>query len=244
MSTTMKAPKKLRVLVVEDEEAIRQGLVDVLIYHGYEVVAEARGDVGLQAATAGGFDLMLLDVMLPGVDGFAICAAVRKRDRAVPIIMLTAKTSDEDIVSGLALGADEYIAKPFSIRVLLARAEAVLRRSHKAELKARAITLGGVVTIDTKNLTGTWRDAPERTEEFTRREIDLLLFLKAHRDRPVTREELLVKVWGYPEGSQIETRTIDIHIAKLRRKIEPEAKEPRYLVTVRGMGYRLDHCDD
>jgi two-component system response regulator RegX3 len=242
--TAVKAPTKLRVLVVEDEEAIRQGLADVLVYHGYEVVTEARGDVGLQTAIAGGFDLMLLDVMLPGVDGFAICAAVRKRDRAVPIIMLTAKTSDEDVVNGLALGADEYVAKPFSIRVLLARAEAVLRRSHKAELKARTIALGGVLSIDVKNLTGTWAGDAGRVEEFTRREVDLLLFLKAHRDRPVTREELLVKVWGYPEGSQIETRTVDIHIAKLRRKIEPDAKEPRFLVTVRGMGYRLDHADD
>ena len=234
---------KLRLLIVEDEEAIRRGLVDVFVFHGYDVEFAADGQEGLDKALAGRFDLIVLDVMLPTLDGYSICDAVRKRDRSVPIIMLTAKSSDEDVINGLSLGADEYIPKPFSIRVLLARAEAVLRRSRKSELLAREIKLEGFITIDTQNMVGRYDGSPGKVEEFTRREIDLLLYLKSHKDRPVPREELLVKVWGYTEGSHVETRTIDIHVAKLRRKIEPDAKEPRFLVTVRGAGYRLDGTD-
>ncbi len=235
---------KLKVLIVEDEAAILSGLADVFLFHGYDVDAASDGAVGRQKALAGGHDLIILDVMLPNVDGFTICDAVRKQDKSVPIIMLTAMSGDEDVVNGLRLGADEYIAKPFSVRVLLARAEAVLRRSRKAELMAREIRLGNHVVVDTLNMTGRYEAEPGRSEDFTRREIDLLLYLSAHRDRPVPREELLVKVWGYAEGSRVETRTVDIHIAKLRRKIEPDAKEPRHLVTVRGMGYRLDGSHD
>jgi DNA-binding response OmpR family regulator len=241
---TAKGPKKLKVLIVEDEEAIVRGLADVFVFHGYDVVTAMDGQIGLDTALAGGFDLIILDVMLPTLDGFSICNGIRQRDRTVPIIMLTAKTSDEDIVTGLKLGADEYVAKPFSIKVLLARAESVLRRSRKAELAARAIRLGDYVTIDTHNLKATYPGQNGREEEFTRREVELLLYLKAHRDRPVPRDELLVKVWGYTEGAQVESRTVDIHIAKLRRKIEADGKEPRFLVTVRGTGYRLDGCDD
>lgn len=231
---------KLKILIVEDETAILTGLVDVFLFHGYDVDFAKDGAVGREKALTGGHDLIILDVMLPHVDGFTICDAVRKKDKSVPIIMLTAKTAEEDVINGLKLGADEYIAKPFSIRVLIARAEAVLRRSRKAELMAREIRLGDFIVIDTQNMTGHYPAEPGRKEEFTRREIDLLLYLSANRDRPATREELLVKVWGYSEGANVETRTIDIHIAKLRRKIEPDAKEPRHLVTVRSMGYRLD----
>lgn len=236
-------PAKLKILIVEDEDAIRSGLVDVFVFHGYAVEAAADGKTGMELALKGGFDLIVLDVMLPHVDGFTICEAIRKKDRCIPVIMLTAKAADEDVILGLKLGADEYIPKPFSVRVLVARAEAVLRRSRKAELLARELRLGTFVTIDTQNLTGTYPENPGVVLEFTRREIDLLVYLNAQKDRPVTREELLVKVWGYNDGSQIETRTVDIHIAKLRRKIEPDAKEPTHLVTVRGVGYRLDGAD-
>jgi len=239
MSTKAKIAK-VKVLIVEDEDAIRLGLVDVFVFHGYEVEAASDGATGRDLALSGKHDLLILDVMLPHVDGFSICDAVRKKNREVPIIMLTAKTAEEDVLAGLKLGADEYIAKPFSIRVLLARAEAVLRRSRKTEQMARELDLGGFVVIDTQNLIGRYPTEANRTEEFTRREVDLLLYLKAHSDRPVGRDELLVKVWGYTEGSQVETRTVDIHIAKLRRKTEPDPKEPLHLVTVRGMGYRLD----
>jgi DNA-binding response OmpR family regulator len=226
---------KPRILVVEDEAAIREGLADVLVYHGYNVDAVGDGKVGLEKALTGRYDLLLLDVMLPGRDGFTICDEVRKVDRDQPIIMLTAKTSDEDIVNGLTLGADDYIAKPFAIAQLVLRVKAVLRRSHVG-VAAAMIALDGDVEIDTRNLSG--RRGSE-TLAFTRREIEILQYLQANAERPVSRAELLTRVWGYDRTAEIETRTVDIHIAKLRRKIEPDVKEPRYLVTVRGAGYRL-----
>src|SRR5688572_10812196 len=227
---------KPRILVVEDEAAIRDGLADVLVYHGFRVDAVGDGRDGLQKALSGQYDLLLLDVMLPGRDGFAICDEVRKGDRDQPIIMLTAKTSDEDIVNGLALGADDYIAKPFSIAQLVLRVKAVLRRSRLGLEQAAQITLAGDVEIDTRNLSGRRGDEPLT---FTRREIEILQYLHTHAERPVSRDELLTRVWGYDRTAEIETRTVDIHIAKLRRKIEADAKEPRHLLTVRGAGYRL-----
>lgn len=228
--------RKLRILVVEDEPAIRDGLLDVFVYHGYEVDGAADGPTGLDKALSGRYDLILLDVMLPGVDGFAICDRVRAADRDQPIIMLTAKTSDEDIVHGLKLGADDYVAKPFSVAQLVLRVEAVLRRSRAVTVPDSLIRLGDGVEVDTRNLCG--RRGNEDVA-FTRREMEILAYLSANSDRPVPREELLAKVWGYARHHDLETRTVDIHIAKLRRKIEPDPAEPRYLVTVRGAGYRL-----
>jgi two-component system response regulator RegX3 len=227
---------KPKILVVEDEAAIRDGLADVLVYHGYEVDTVGDGREGLRKAISGRYALLLLDVMLPGCDGFAICDEVRKKDREQPIIMLTAKSADEDIVNGLALGADDYVAKPFSIAELVLRVQAVLRRSRAGIAQATQIDLPGGVTIDTRNLTGK-RGAEALT--FTRREIEVLKYLSDNAERPVSRDELLTRVWGYDRTAEIETRTVDIHIAKLRRKIEPDANEPRNLITVRGAGYRL-----
>ena len=227
--------KKSKILVVEDEEAIRTGLVDVFVYHGYEVESTADGREGLQRAKSGKFDLVLLDVMLPSMNGFDVCDEIRKTDRDQPIIMLTAKVTEEDIVTGLRLGADDYVAKPFSVTELVLRVEAVMRRSHgHADLPERVQL--GELDIDARNLSG--RRGEEQVA-FTRREIDILQFLAANTDRPVTREELLTEVWGYARNLDIETRTVDIHIAKLRRKIEPEPKEPTFLITVRSAGYRL-----
>jgi two-component system response regulator RegX3 len=227
---------KPRILVVEDEAAIRTGLADVLLYHGFEVDAVGDGKEGLRKALSGRYDLLLLDVMLPGRDGFAICDEVRKVDRDQPIILLTAKTSDEDIVNGLTLGADDYIAKPFAIAQLVLRVKAVLRRSRVGVAAAARLVLGGGLEIDTRNLTGRRGNA---TLAFTRREIEILQYLQANADRPVSRAELLTRVWGYDRTADIETRTVDIHVAKLRRKIETDAREPRHLLTVRGAGYRL-----
>jgi len=224
-----------RILVIEDETAIREGLADVLVFHGYRVESAATGPEGLRKAQTGHFDLILLDIMLPGMDGYEICARIRAEDRELPIIMLTARDTDEDIIHGLKLGADDYVAKPFSIQQLVLRIEAVLRRSPAGIAQARVISLPDL-EIDTENLAG-------RNESgeiaFTRREMELLAYLAQHADRPVSREELLLKVWGYARNLEIETRTVDIHIAKLRRKIEADPKTPRNLVTVRGAGYRL-----
>jgi len=227
--------RQIRVLVVEDEEAIRTGLIDVLVFHGYEVDSAGTGPAGLEKALTGRFDLVLLDIMLPGMDGYEICDRIRAEDRKQPIIMLTAKTSDEEIIQGLKLGADDYVPKPFSVQQLVLRIEAVLRRSEVGQEQARTLNLGNI-EIDTENLSG--RNGSDEIT-FTKREIEVLTYLAQNSDRPVSREELLSKVWGYARGLDIETRTVDIHIAKLRRKIEVDSKEPAILVTVRGAGYRL-----
>ncbi len=228
--------RKLRLLIVEDEEAIRTGLMDLFIYHGYEVDYADEGNGGLNKALNGNFDLVLLDVMLPGMDGFEICNRIRTNDRDLPIIMLTAKTSDDDIIQGLTLGADDYVAKPFSVAQLVLRVQAVLRRSRAAKDLNRTIRLGDTIEIDTANLTGR---LGEQTLSFTRREMEILQFLESNASRPVSRDELLHKVWGYAKNADLETRTVDIHIAKLRRKIEPDPAQPQFLITVRGRGYRL-----
>ncbi len=232
--------RQIRILVVEDEEAIREGLIDVLVFHGYQTDSAANGPDGLQKAQTGKFDLILLDIMLPGMDGYEICDRIRAEDRHQLIIMLTAKTSDEEIIQGLKLGADDYVAKPFSIQQLVLRVEAVLRRSQVGLELAKSISLANDVQIDTENLSGQ-NGADQLT--FTKREIEILAYLAANSSRPVPREELLTKVWGYAKNLEIETRTVDIHIAKLRRKIEADPKDPATLITVRGAGHRLLTAD-
>jgi len=226
--------RKARILIVEDEEPIRNGLEDVFVFHGYETETAATGDSGLQKALSGRFDLILLDVMLPGMDGFTVLEHIRGVDREQAVILLTAKNADEDIIQGLSLGADDYVAKPFSVTQLVLRVQAVLRRSQR--VVDEPVIECSDLRIDTRNLNGIRGDT---VIQFTRREMEVLEYLHAHHDRPVPRDELLHKVWGYARNLDIETRTVDIHIAKLRRKIEPVPAEPRYLVTVRSAGYRL-----
>jgi two-component system response regulator RegX3 len=228
--------RKPRLLIVEDEPAIRSGLVDVFVYHGFEVDVAVDGISGQSKALSGNFDLILLDVMLPGRNGFEICAAIREIDREQAIIMLTAKSTDEDVIQGLALGADDYVAKPFSVAQLVLRVQAVLRRMPRFAAQDQAIRLVGGAQIDPGNLCARIGTHEVR---LTRREFDVLQYLAEHAARAVSREELLNKVWGYARHLEIETRTVDIHIAKLRRKLEPEPKQPRHLITVRGGGYRL-----
>jgi two-component system response regulator RegX3 len=200
------------------------------------VDSAAEGPVGLEKALTGTFDMILLDVMLPGLNGFEICNRIREQDKDQPIIMLTAKTSDEDIVQGLSLGADDYVSKPFSVAQLVLRVKAVLRRSRSDQARQHHIRLGDLVELDIRNLSGMRNDQPL---SFTRREMAIIEYLYSHRERPVPRDELLNKVWGYARNADIETRTVDIHIAKLRRKIEPNSAQPRFITTVRGAGYRL-----
>ncbi len=226
---------KLKILIVEDEVAIRTGLADVFVYHGFDVDEAADGPQGLHKALTGRFDLIVLDVMLPGMDGFEICERIRRHDRVQPIIMLTAKSADEDIVQGLSLGADDYVAKPFSVAQLVLRVQAVLRRARPQTEQVQKIVLEGL-EIDVPNHSGR---RGSQSISFTRREVEILQFLYTHTDRPVPREELLHEVWGYARDMDIETRTVDIHIAKLRRKIENDPANPVHLVTVRGAGYRL-----
>ena len=232
--------RKPRLLIVEDETAIRTGLVDVFVFHGFDVDWAADGNSGLNKALSGRFDMILLDVMLPGQNGFAICEAIRSQDREQPIIMLTARNTDDDIVQGLRLGADDYVAKPFSVAQLVLRVQAVLRRAGFDEDNGDQLQLAPDVQLDCRNLNGTIRGT---AIAFTRREMEILEYLFQHRQRPVPREELLHKIWGYARDLDIETRTVDIHIAKLRRKLEQDPKEPQLLITVRGGGYRLLAAD-
>ncbi len=228
--------QKPRILIVEDEPAIRSGLIDVFTYHGFEVANAEDGVSGWQQAQRGPFDLILLDVMLPGLDGFEICRRIRAQDREQAIILLTAKSTDDDIIQGLSLGADDYVSKPFSIAQLVLRVNAVLRRTRAVQAPEQRFVLGPDLTIHPANLQG------ERGSDlltFTRREMDVLQYLRAQHERAVSREELLQKVWGYANPLDLETRTVDIHVAKLRRKIEVDPATPRWLLTVRGAGYRL-----
>lgn len=227
---------KARILIVEDEVTIRTGLIDVFTYHGFETAYAGEGPEGLRMALSGGFDLILLDVMLPGMDGFEICQRIREERPDQAIIMLTAKTDDDDIVHGLSLGADDYVAKPFSVTQLVLRVQAVLRRVRPSAPQDNHIELRDGLVLDMPNLSGQ-RDG--KALSFTRREMEVVAYLYANRERPVSREELLSSVWGYARELDIETRTVDIHIAKLRRKIEREPKSPKHLLTVRGAGYRL-----
>ncbi len=227
--------RKARILIIEDEEAIRTGLIDVLLYHGYEPDAVADGQSGLDKALSGKYDLILLDVMLPKLNGFEVCDRIRDTDKEQAIIMLTAKTEEADIIHGLKLGADDYVAKPFSIAQLMLRIKAVLRRSG-ADIDAVHSLQFGNLAVDTRNHNGKRGD---ESVPFTQREIELLQYLHSNSERPVPRDELLSKLWGYGRDLGLETRTVDIHIAKIRRKIEPNPSKPKYLQTVRGAGYRL-----
>lgn len=225
---------KTSVLIVEDEESIRKGLCDLFVYNGYEVDCASDGKSGLQKALTGRFHLIILDIMLPGLDGLTVCDEIRKIDRAQPIILLTAKGDEEDIIRGLRQGADDYVPKPFSVRELIARAEAVLRRSGKLTQQKERVVWENLI-IDPVNLLVS---IAGKNVELTRREVDLLRYLIEHSERPVGRKELLKEVWGYG-NTNMDTRTVDIHITKLRRKIEKNPEEPQTILTVRGEGYRI-----
>ncbi|PAY01067.1 DNA-binding response regulator [Pseudoalteromonas sp. HM-SA03] len=225
---------KPKLLIVEDEPAILRGLTDLFIFHGYEVHSESDGQHGLKRATENDYACVILDVMLPSMNGLDICNALRQSSPSQPILMLTAKSSEEDIINGLTLGADDYVAKPFSTTELVLRVNALVRRSGWIGIE-QTLVLSPNIKINTQTLTGVLGTLETK---FTRREIEILCYL--HRQKhPVSRDELLKEVWGYKETRDIDTRTIDIHIAKLRKKIEPDAKSPQYLVTHRGAGYQL-----
>ena len=227
---------KPRILIVEDEPAIRSGLIDVFTYHGFQVDSAVEGFDGWHKAQRGPHDLILLDVMLPGLDGFEICRRIRAHDREQAVILLTARGTDEDIIHGLSLGADDYVAKPFSIAELVLRVNAVLRRARVVPGEVQTLRLSDDLSVDPGMLQGR---RGVQSIAFTRREMDVLQYLHAHAERAVSREELLHKVWGYANALALETRTVDIHIAKLRRKIERDPAAPQLLLTVRGAGYRL-----
>jgi DNA-binding response OmpR family regulator len=227
--------RKFSLLLIEDEPAIYTGLIDLFIFHGYQVEHTPDGEAGLQLALNGKHDLIVLDIMLPNRNGFDVCNEIRQQNRETPIIMLTAKSSEDDIIRGLSHGADDYVSKPFSVRELTLRVGNLLKRTDKAKRAQDSLRVGPW-TIDVRNLYGVSEDT---RIEFTRREIDILDYLAIHK-RPVPRSELLEHVWQYSGSAHIDTRTVDIHIAKLRKKIERNPKHPELLITVRGEGYKIN----
>ena len=224
-----------RIVVVEDEPAIRRGVCDLLRAGGYQVAEAADGARGLEESVRLGVDLVLLDLLLPKKDGLEVLADLRKIRPTLPVIILTARGSEDDRVRGLKMGADDYVVKPFSAKELLARVEAVLRRSVDRPEEVAGVKLSRAV-IDFRRREIRWSD--QERSELSETEAAILSFLVAQRNRAVTREELLTRVWGIG-GEGVETRTIDMHIARLRAKLrDPSGKDtPEAILTVRAQGY-------
>jgi DNA-binding response OmpR family regulator len=222
-----------RVLVVEDDSAIRQGLVDALQFAGYEVLQAATGNDGMTQALRATFDLLLLDLILPGPSGFEILEAVHEARPTLPVIILTARGEEGDRVKGLRLGADDYVVKPFSVRELLARVEAVLRRSPERPTEVSKLPLPKGVA-DLARCEVRFKDGGRA--ELSEREVELLRYLASHAGRAISRDELLQRVWRL-DPKRLETRTIDMHVAHLREKLRDDPENPRVLLTVRGRGY-------
>ena len=223
------------ILVIEDEIPIAKGLINNLEFEGYEVLSAADGPTGLELALSGRADLILLDIRLPGMDGYQICRTLHEKGIRTPIIMLTAKGEEVDKVLGLELGADDYVTKPFSVRELLARIKAVLRRAVPVEDEDRAevLTFGGA-RIDFERFEASME---EEEVHLSTKEFAILRLLWAREGKAASRDDILNEVWGYDVYPT--TRTVDNHIADLRSKLERDPSNPRHIVTVHGVGYRL-----
>lgn len=222
-----------RILLVEDEPGLVVTLTDRLRNEGYEVEASQDGRQGEEKAATGGFDLIVLDVMLPGKSGLDVCRDLRAQGVASPILMLTARGQVIDKVLGLKIGADDYVAKPFDMLELLARIEALLRRPASTS-NAGANYQFGTLRVDLRSTT-VWQDG--KKVALSAREFQLLRYLLEHQGETISRDELLKKVWGYDEPPN--TRTVDVHVAWLRQKLEDDPKNPRLILTVQGMGYQF-----
>ncbi|WP_047489845.1 response regulator transcription factor [Terriglobus sp. TAA 43] len=222
-----------RILFIEDEQAFAIGLIDRLRAEGYEVQWESNGNAGQQAASANTFDLILLDVSLPGKNGFDICRDLRRDNISTPILMLTARGEVIDRVLGLKLGADDYVQKNCEPIELMARIEALLRRSQPSATSPDIATLGDI-RIDFRQHEVSRAGIPV---VLTPIEFRLLRYLNQHRGNIITREELLENVWS-ADGSML-SRTVDVHVAGLRKKIEEDPRYPRFLLTIKGAGYKL-----
>ena len=222
-----------RLLIIEDERPMRAALADALEAEGYRVLTAADGEQGLARALAEKPDLILLDLMMPRLDGYGVCAELRKRALSVPILILTAKGQLEDRVKGLDLGADDYLVKPFSTEELLARVRAVLRRVARPAAALHMLLLGDVRIDFAKQQAARGR----KPVHLTVKEFAMLRLLAESGGEPVSRERFLDVVWGY--GAFPTTRTVDNHIATLRAKIEKNPEAPRWILTVHGVGYRL-----
>ncbi|MCC6299248.1 MAG: response regulator transcription factor [Anaerolineales bacterium] len=226
---------RLRILIVEDDPAIGAFVQTALEREGFGVELVKRGDAALERVESFSPDLILLDLMLPGLDGLQVCQALRRRSQYIPIVMLTAKDDEVDKIVGLEIGADDYITKPFKIRELLARVRALLRLvQHSAGPGSRTLRFGSLEI----NIEGRTVNRDGQPVSLTPKEYELLAMLISHPRRVFGRETLLEKIWGYDYAG--ETRTVDVHIQRLRQKIETNPSQPRFLLTVRNIGYKFE----
>jgi two-component system, OmpR family, alkaline phosphatase synthesis response regulator PhoP len=223
-----------KILIIEDEPGLVTTLRDRLRKHGYHVSAASDGETGLKMALREPADLILLDLMLPGQNGLAVCEKLRNAGSRTPILMLTARRQTKDKVAGLKAGGDDYLTKPFQMSELLARVEALLRRSATAAEMAPARRQFASITIDTRS-TEVMRDG--HVVPMSAKEFQLLRYFAEHPNATLSREELLREVWGY--GEFPSTRTVDVHVAWLRQKLESDPKNPRFILTVVGFGYKF-----
>jgi DNA-binding response OmpR family regulator len=229
-----------RILIIEDDVSILSGLRDVLTFKSYEVLTAEDGETGYAAAGKEKPDLIILDIMIPKMDGLTLCSKLRAEGNATPVLMLTAKGEEPDKIRGLDIGADDYVTKPFSLPELLARVRALLRRTPERAPKSPPDSLRiGDVSLNFKKYEATKSNA---AMNLSPKEFGILAYLASRAGEVVTRDELLDEVWGY--DLYPTTRTVDNHIAQLRAKIENNPAEPRYLLTVHGVGYKLVLDDD
>ncbi|MBW2527946.1 MAG: response regulator transcription factor [Deltaproteobacteria bacterium] len=225
-----------RILVVEDDENLRLALEDNLVDEGYQVTAVSQGGAALEALAQNAFDLVLLDIMLPDVDGYAVCRKIRERDQSVRVLMLTARTLEDDFVQGFDAGADDYVAKPYRLKELLARLRALLRRPAPESAKADPKHRFGAYVLDlaARSLC----DARGQEIKLTRTEFDLLATLVQHRGEALSRSDLLAAAWD-PEVV-VEPRTVDNFVSNLKKKLRWQPEDPYRIATVRGVGYRME----
>jgi two-component system alkaline phosphatase synthesis response regulator PhoP len=225
---------RANVLFVEDEQALLLTVGDRLRSEGYGVDYATTGEEGLEKATQLPFDLIILDVMLPHMSGFAVCGDIRRAGVITPILMLTARSQTEDKVKGLKLGADDYVTKPFDMLELMARVEALLRRGPSDPILLPDSCQFGSIRVD---LRGTDVTREGKPVNLSAREFQLLRYFIGRPGATVRRDELLKQVWGY--SGKVYTRTVDVHVASLRQKLEDDPRQPRFIVTVQGLGYKF-----
>lgn len=222
-----------KILIVEDEPNMRMGIKDNLEFEGYQVDAADNGEDGLDKIRTNQYNLVLLDVMLPQISGFDVCKTVRQEGNKVPIILLTAKGEEIDKVLGLELGADDYVTKPFSLRELLARIKAVLRRAADINVDHSEVKIGKLKV----DFSGYKASENKNPVQLSHKEFELLHYLWGKKNSTVSRDELLSNIWGYDENPT--TRTVDNFIMKLRQKVEADPNHPQIILTVHGIGYKL-----
>jgi DNA-binding response OmpR family regulator len=227
-----------KILIIEDDISILRGLKDNLEYEGYTVITETNGEKGLQLALKKKTDLILLDIMLPGMNGYEICRKLKKEQPGLPIIMITARGSEIDKVSGLDTGADDYVTKPFSIPELMARVRAILRRTPQMKDNQEQYSFGKIM-LDFKNLKA-YRDKQEI--KLSSKEFAIMEYFIRHKGEAVHRHDLLSEVWGYE--AMPTTRTVDNFILDLRKKLEENPSKPRYIESVRDIGYRFNSLNE